>query len=156
MAHPGSYNNTPSANDRASYSSLSIGDRDDEQLKNGATMIDQKEIDTMHKAKPQQLQMWNPTWLSTASLFGFVMIFTVLAIALVLLWHYSSDSGGFALITSNHYSWTYGPTAILVVIVSLWRQVGFLCKALTPWDELRNGDATAAKSLLLDYISPFS
>lgn len=154
MAHPGSHSNAPSANDRASYSLLSIGDRGDEQLNNGATTIDQKEMSTMHKAKFQQLQMWNPTWLSTASLFGFVMMFTALAIALVLLWHYSSASDGFALITSNHYSWTYGPTAILVVVVSLWRQVDFWCKALAPWDELHKGDATVAKSLLLDYISP--
>ena len=149
MAHPG---NASSANGRAS--SLSIGDRDDEQLNNGATTIDQKEIGTMHKAKLQQLQMWNPTWLSTTSLFGFTMMFIALATALILLWHYSSGSDGFALITSNHYSWTYGPTAILVAVASLWRQVDFWCKALAPWDELHNGDATVAKSLLLDYISP--
>jgi hypothetical protein len=154
MAHPSSHSNALSANDRASYSSLSIGDRDDEELNNGATTTDQKEIGTMHKAKLQQLRMWNPTWLSTASLFGFVMMFIALAISLILLWRYSSDSDGFALITSNHYSWTYGPTAILVVVASLWRQVDFWCKALAPWDELHNGDATVAKSLLLDYISP--
>jgi hypothetical protein len=46
MAHPSSHSNAPSANDRASYSSQSIGDRDDEQLKNSATTIDQKEIGT--------------------------------------------------------------------------------------------------------------
>jgi Protein of unknown function (DUF3433) len=153
MAHPGSHSNAPSANDLASYSPLSTGDRDDEQLNNDATTIDQ-EIGTVHKAKLQQLQLWNPTWLSTASLFGFMMMFIALATSLILLWHYSSDSNGFALITSNHYSWTYGPTAILVAVASLWRQVDFWCKALAPWDELHNGDATVAKSLLLDYISP--
>jgi hypothetical protein len=42
----------------------------------------------------------------------------------------------------------------LVVIISLWHQVDFYCKVLTPWNELRKGDATSSRSLLLDYISP--
>jgi hypothetical protein len=43
---------------------------------------------------------------------------------------------------------------ILVVIVSLWRQVDFWCKKLVPWQELRNGNATSTRSILLDYVSP--
>lgn len=63
-------------------------------------------------------------------------------------------SGIFLLWTDNHYAWTYGPTAILVVVVSLWRQVDFWCKKLVPWQELRNGNATSTRSILLDYVSP--
>jgi hypothetical protein len=34
------------------------------------------------------------------------------------------------------------------------RQIDFWCKTLLPWQELKNGPATADKSILLDYISP--
>jgi hypothetical protein len=99
-------------------------------------------------------KMWNPGWLSTMSLICFMCLFAALVLALLLLWHYSNLYNGFTLVSLNHYAWTLGPTAILVVIASLWRQVDFYCKALTPWNELRKGGATASRSLLLDYISP--
>jgi hypothetical protein len=83
-----------------------------------------------------------------------VWLFAILVLALLLLWHYSNVYNGFALISLNHYAWTFDPTAILVIVVSVWRQVDFYCKAIAPWDELRKGDATASRILRLDYISP--
>lgn len=58
-------------------------------------------------------------------------------------------------IESRHYLWTYLPTAIFVVTVSLWRQVDFYCKELTPWDEMKRGATPGRCSILLDYIDPF-
>jgi hypothetical protein len=97
---------------------------------------------------------WNPIWLSRASLFAFAALYGLLALALILLWYFSDRVHGFPLLITNHYAWTYGPTAVLVIIVSLWRQVDFWCKGLLPWHKLKQGDAPADISLALDHISP--
>ncbi|OAL24941.1 hypothetical protein AYO22_05277 [Fonsecaea multimorphosa] len=56
--------------------------------------------------------------------------------------------------TSNHFTWTYGPTAVLTIVVASWRQIDYYCKALAPWDELHRGNVQPLKSVLLDYKSP--
>src|SRR5689334_11025139 len=101
-----------------------------------------------------QPKFWNPIWLQNGPLFGFIGLFGTLTIAMILLWHYSHVSHGFTLLTANHYAWTYGPTAVLVLVVSLWRPVDFWCKALTPWDEMSRGFVPANRSLLVDHVSP--
>ncbi|KAH6991758.1 hypothetical protein EDB82DRAFT_553592 [Fusarium venenatum] len=58
-------------------------------------------------------------------------------------------------ISTTTYSWTYGPTAMLIVILSLWRRYDYCAKAVQPWCELQAGKATASRSVLLDYITPF-
>lgn len=45
---------------------------------------------------------------------------------------------------------------VLVIVGALWRQVDFANKMLMPWEELRAGPSPVAKTLLLDYISPWS
>lgn len=77
-----------------------------------------------------------------------------LATALVAPRHTSERNQGFPLSTNNSYLWTYAPTAVLVFVVSGWQQIEYWCKLLKPWEELRNGPATAFNSVLLDYISP--
>ncbi|KAI1629390.1 hypothetical protein EDD37DRAFT_49503 [Exophiala viscosa] len=49
---------------------------------------------------------------------------------------------------------THGPTALLVVISTAWKQVDFHCRTLVPWSRLRHGPAPAWDPLLLDYVSP--
>jgi hypothetical protein len=74
---------------------------------------------------------------------------------MIVLWAANRAQDGFRLtLSENHYAWTYGPTALLVVIVSLWRQVDFFCKTMQPWHELRHGSAKAQDNVLLDYVSP--
>ncbi|KAL2421635.1 hypothetical protein ABEF95_007855 [Exophiala dermatitidis] len=96
----------------------------------------------------------NPLWLRTGFLVLTLLLFGALVSALLLLLFLSRKEDGLALLTTNHFSWTYGPTAVLIFIVAIWRQIDFHCKALTPWSELRQGNAQASKSILLDYISP--
>ncbi|KAI3316752.1 hypothetical protein HD806DRAFT_420596 [Xylariaceae sp. AK1471] len=97
---------------------------------------------------------WNPFWLSTVLLFVFTFLLGALAVALIVLWHVSGQNPGFPLVTTNHYSWTYGPTAILVIIVSIWHRIEYWCALLQPWKELKKGPADASHSVLLDYVSP--
>lgn len=97
-----------------------------------------------------------PFWLTKSALLMFFTIFTACAAALVVLDRLMAAQHGFSLtISSSHYSWTYGPTALLVVVLGMWRQLDYYYKLAQPWRELLSGAAPAEKSLLLDYISPF-
>ena len=97
---------------------------------------------------------WNPLWLSTSFLFATASTLVALIAALFLLLYLARRTDGLVLHTTNHFSWTYGPTAVLTIFVAVWRQLDYYCKALTPWQELRDGDADSRKSVLLDYKSP--
>lgn len=108
---------------------------------------------------PNTTETSRPTrnfWLTRIVLIGFATVFIACAGALVGLWRLISSENGLVLsISSSHYSWTYGPTAVLVVILSLWRQVDYQCKSMQPWWEMARGPSPASKTVLVDYISPF-
>jgi hypothetical protein len=100
-------------------------------------------------------QLWIPFWLSKIVLICFLLLFAALLVGLLLIWYSDVQRSGFYVAASTSpYTWTYGPTAVLVIVISLWRMVDFHCKSLTPWDELRRGPVVASRSLLLDYLSP--
>jgi hypothetical protein len=101
-------------------------------------------------------QLWIPFWLTKIVLICFLLAFAALLTGLLLVWYSNVEKNGFYVAPSTSpYTWTYGPTAVLVLVISLWRMVDFHCKSLTPWDELRRGPVVASRSLLLDYLSPF-
>jgi hypothetical protein len=100
-------------------------------------------------------KLWRPFWLRELVLAAFILAYALLLAALLVLWYYAKDDNGFKVARSTkHEAWTYAPTAVLVIVVALWRQVDYHCKALMPWAELRKGPVTASQSLLLDYTSP--
>jgi Protein of unknown function (DUF3433) len=100
-------------------------------------------------------QLWAPFWLRKGTLVAFIVLYMMLLAAVTTLWRICRDQDGFRPpISTNHYTWTYGPTAVLIIVVSLWRQVEYHCKVLAPWHELKQG-AEPSRSLLLDYVSPF-
>ncbi|RSL86408.1 hypothetical protein CEP52_015814 [Fusarium oligoseptatum] len=97
-----------------------------------------------------------PFWLSKAALFLFFLAFIACAVALIVLDRVVTSRNGLPLtISTSSYSWTYGPTAILIVILSLWRRVDYHFKAIQPWRELLAGPSPSSKSILLDYVTPF-
>ncbi|KAI1609894.1 hypothetical protein EDD36DRAFT_59360 [Exophiala viscosa] len=96
---------------------------------------------------------WNPIWLHGGILSAAVFVSTLAIAILLLLGFLSRKDDGLTLYTTNHFSWTYGPTAVLTMFVAAWRQVDFCCKTLKPWAVLRRGNASAAQSMLLDYTS---
>ena len=56
--------------------------------------------------------MWNPFWLWRTTLIGFILVFVLLVTSLVIVYHFSNLHHGLSTqISSNYYSWTYGPTA---------------------------------------------
>ncbi|KAI0969982.1 hypothetical protein F4678DRAFT_480704 [Xylaria arbuscula] len=98
---------------------------------------------------------WNPIWLQKGVLFALIGTFVFLVVGLVLVWHAVTRNDGIPLtFTTNHYAWTYGPTAILITVASLWKQVNYSALIAQPWQELRHGPQPATRTVLLDYIWP--
>ncbi|KAF5721021.1 hypothetical protein FMUND_3925 [Fusarium mundagurra] len=104
----------------------------------------------------QQRTTQPPFWLSKYALLIFALIFAALAVSLIALKSVSDSHDSFPLnSSSSEYSWTYGPTAVLVIVLSFWRRVDYYYKAAEPWRELQSGPVLGSRSLLLDYVSPF-
>jgi Protein of unknown function (DUF3433) len=92
-----------------------------------------------------QHEFWSPKWLHRRTLLVFMALFAAFDASLIALWRSNKAQNGFRLtLSSNHYAWTYGPTAVLVVVLGLWRQVDYYCKILQPWQEMRRGAINAA------------
>ncbi|KAH7183238.1 uncharacterized protein B0J16DRAFT_307545 [Fusarium flagelliforme] len=97
-----------------------------------------------------------PFWLSKAALAVFLLVFILCATSLIVLSSVITSRNGLSLtISSSSYSWTYGPTAILIVVLSFWRRIDYYYKVREPWRELLAGPSSSKNSLLLDYISSF-
>ncbi|KIW86029.1 hypothetical protein Z517_01423 [Fonsecaea pedrosoi CBS 271.37] len=100
--------------------------------------------------------MWTPIWLKQWFLGLFALIFVAFLIALILLWHFDAENDGFHIDPgTNHYTWTYTPTVIVVVVVAAWRMVDYHSKLAMPYDALQDGPVKPSESLLVDYISTF-
>lgn len=92
-------------------------------------------------------------YLEKATLFSFIVVFSVLIVSVEVLRYVSNNNYGLA--TSHqalHYLWTYGPTAILTLIASFWSRVECQTKIYAPWCRLHKGPTEARRSLLLDYL----
>ncbi|KAF8246840.1 hypothetical protein K440DRAFT_661738 [Wilcoxina mikolae CBS 423.85] len=75
-------------------------------------------------------------------------------LALVLAIFSERNRGLSTTVPTHHYLWTYGPTAVLVILSAWWRQIDYRTRQLMPWVELIRGPNPVEKTLLLDYISP--
>ncbi|TRX91062.1 hypothetical protein FHL15_008044 [Xylaria flabelliformis] len=101
-------------------------------------------------------KMWNSIWLQTSVLASFIVLFIALFLVTIILYHFSEANYGLSTQSAaRELGWRYGPTAFLTIILSLWVQVDYSNKILTPWREMRQGQTTADRSVLLEYISPF-
>lgn len=121
------------------------------------TENDQLDSEPQHEHEHEKLtkpMLWNPFWLSPAILISLSTSLALMSAATITLWRLSVQDHGFELLTTNHYAWTYGPTAVLTIIMSIWTRISYWGKILQPWQELKTGPTSAEKSVLLDYISP--
>ncbi|TGJ83033.1 hypothetical protein E0Z10_g5748 [Xylaria hypoxylon] len=102
-------------------------------------------------------KMWNSVWLQTKVLASFIVLFVALFLVVIVLYRVSEENHGLSNEDSvRQYGWRYGPTAFLTVVLSLWAQIDYSNKILTPWQEMRQGHTEADRSVLLEYISPFT
>ncbi|KAF7716412.1 Uncharacterized protein PECH_005297 [Penicillium ucsense] len=101
-----------------------------------------------------QKGVWKPSYLRKRILLLFLLVFSLLIASLEILYHYSQVRNGIvASIESRHYSWTYGPTAILTLLATFWARVEFQSKQNAPWQSMLEAPRAAEETILLDYIS---
>ncbi|CEJ60436.1 hypothetical protein PMG11_09010 [Penicillium brasilianum] len=104
--------------------------------------------------KNSQNNGWRPSYLRKRILALFVFAFAAIIAALEALYQTSEAQSGIAASTEGrHYLWTYGPTAILTIIATLWSRVEFQSKQNAPWQSMLEAPQPADKSVLVDYIS---
>ncbi|XHG08813.1 hypothetical protein AWENTII_011904 [Aspergillus wentii] len=118
---------------------------DDEDEKPPATTV-------ADPAAALQAPMFNSVWLSNAFLGSFLAFLMCMGVGLGILYHFANDGNGIAVLSTDHYAWMYGPTAVLVVVAGCWRQADYWCKTLVPWRELQQNWTSPDRSLLLDYV----
>jgi len=102
------------------------------------------------------LMAWRPAYLRRVVIVAFIIIFAIILVAVEVLFAFSDRNYGIG--TGNpgqHYLWTYGPTAFLIVIAAVWSRVDYQSKMVTPWISLSTDAAHRKKPLLQDYISDF-
>lgn len=102
---------------------------------------------------PLTRNYWKPFSLRPVGLMFFATILVGILTVLIATWSYARSHQGLSLITTNHYTWTFGPTAIFILVISYWRLVDYHTKALSPWAELANGPSPTDRTLFLDYVS---
>ncbi|KAK7534284.1 uncharacterized protein J3D65DRAFT_679225 [Phyllosticta citribraziliensis] len=102
----------------------------------------------------ETLPGWTPSFLQKKSILGFVACYLVLLLGLVVLAAVDTKKNGIATAKStNHYLWTYGPTAVLAIAAALWGQVEHRTKQAIPWVLLQKKPTSSSDTLLIDYIT---
>jgi len=95
------------------------------------------------------------SWLHLVSFAAFAALLLALLIALIVVDHFANAYDGFEINSSTSpYTWKYGPTAVLAIVIALWRQFDYRLKLEAPWLQMQSQPSPASKTVLLDYLSP--
>ncbi|KAI0517417.1 hypothetical protein F5B22DRAFT_124526 [Xylaria bambusicola] len=129
-----------------------------------SVLFEQSLVDTISPSQtfrpPSQnaaTRRWRPIYLRRSVLFGFILVFILIIVTIEVLLSISNRNQGLATSTSaQHYLWTYGPTAFLTGVATLWARTEYQSKLIAPWLRLSQNPAPASRTLLLDYVSQFS
>lgn len=106
------------------------------------------------ETKTPPISGWRPAYLRKRVLILFLIWFCGMIAAVEAIHQVSSAHFGVASSTeSRHYTWTYGPTAILTIVAVFWSRVEFQTKQNAPWQSMLGGPQEPRRSVLLDYIS---
>ncbi|KAF2136700.1 uncharacterized protein K452DRAFT_362381 [Aplosporella prunicola CBS 121167] len=112
-----------------------------------------KETDSIIEYESQP-KWWNSSFLQKRSFAAFIACHILLLAAVIALRLVDRFNDGIETAEhGGHFSWTYGPTAILTVVAALWGQVEHRTKQLLPWAILRQNPTAASDTLLQDYIT---
>lgn len=77
---------------------------------------------------------YDPLYIRRWVLLCFAVLWTMVIISLQVTYTISEARKGLTSPRDSlRYLWTYGPTALLVVVTVLWRQVDYVVKHLQPW-----------------------
>ena len=110
----------------------------------------------LERESPKEVAIrgWKPFYLQKIIIVLFMATFCALFAAIQAISGISRKYQGLATSYPGlHYLWTYGPTAILTLVLAFWSRVEFQSKMLAPWYRMARGPAPAIQTLLLDYLS---
>ncbi|KAF2116381.1 hypothetical protein BDV96DRAFT_51302 [Lophiotrema nucula] len=100
---------------------------------------------------------WIPYHLRSSFLLILASGFVILAILLAGLYMFSQSRRGFIKDHENlHYVFKYAPTTILTIFAAFWGKVEYRAKQMAPWIAMSQGLASAERTILLDYLSPWN
>jgi hypothetical protein len=107
------------------------------------------------QAPRQPPTSWEPFYLRRSVFYAFMALFGVMILALEAIFAVSLHKHGLATSYSHlHYLWTYGPTAVIILVAVIWARLDYEAKITAPWLRPRTASGTR-EMLLLDYISMF-
>ncbi|EEP75351.1 predicted protein [Uncinocarpus reesii 1704] len=105
-------------------------------------------------------RLWQPFFLRRSTFLAFIATFVALLAAIVAVYCYAARGDGRQGIETQgwkyYYLWTYGPTAVFMVLGAFWGQVEYRACQLMPWLLMSRAPVAASDGLLLDYISPWN
>ncbi|KMU86833.1 hypothetical protein CIHG_04622 [Coccidioides immitis H538.4] len=105
-------------------------------------------------------RLWQPFFLRRSTFLVFIATFVALLATIVALYCYAARGDGRQGIETqgwkHYYLWTYGPTAVFMVLGAFWGQVEYRGCQLMPWLLMSRAPVAASDGLLLDYLSPWN
>ncbi|KAE8374693.1 hypothetical protein BDV26DRAFT_295753 [Aspergillus bertholletiae] len=108
-----------------------------------------------NRGRPSRL--WTPTVLRPWAFIAFAILFIGILIVVQVLYTVSIKNNGISASDAKYrYLWTYGPTAVLIIVAGIWGQVEYRTKQLMPWRLMGQTPRPASQSLLLDYVSDWN
>ena len=158
----------PREDERVSYNNTDSGNGFDEESTAGdghSRLSSSKQDvlpDGLANSRDDPQMPWHPMTLQKHTIYAFMAAFTLLVVALEVIFIISQKSQGLVTVLSNdgylYYLWTYGPTAIFTLLSALWASVDNSAKVSTPWIRVQKAksDVDVKRAFLLDYISPLS
>ncbi|KAI0149172.1 hypothetical protein BJ166DRAFT_58101 [Pestalotiopsis sp. NC0098] len=100
---------------------------------------------------------WNPIWLRDYLLISLAVSFATVAIVIFAIYLVSSRNHGLGSDLGSQnlvHVWKYIPSAVIFLLFALWSRVDFTARLLQPWANMKNGPASAERSVFLDLITP--
>ncbi|KAE8394117.1 hypothetical protein BDV23DRAFT_179921 [Aspergillus alliaceus] len=102
-------------------------------------------------------KLWTPAVLRPLVFVAFAVLFVIILVVVQVLYSFSSRNNGLSASDPKYrYLWTYGPTAVLIIVAGIWGQVEYRTKQLMPWKSLSQTPKPASQTLLLDYVSDWN
>ncbi|KAJ2905818.1 hypothetical protein MKZ38_004066 [Zalerion maritima] len=101
--------------------------------------------------------LWKPWWLRRRTLLCFATVFSLIGAAVSVLYIYSKYKKGIIDTDSSfYYVWTFGPTALMILLTAFWSRVEIQALKYTPWMALAHDPSSGPDIIWVDYTSMFS
>ncbi|KAL5360844.1 hypothetical protein BJX96DRAFT_184846 [Aspergillus floccosus] len=122
-----------------------------------ASSRDAIEKNVLKEDRGSSPRLWTPFFLQRPVMLSFLLLFVAILCSLVALYKYTQrEHRSLGIETDGsryYYLWTYGPTAVFMILTAGWTQVEYRAAQLMPWVLMLRGRTPASESIFLDYLS---